>query len=164
MQEEIKKFPSFSFREFFSDTETFFGIEVYNGITYLIFIVCLAYIYHPVFQNRRLPLLKMAIVYILLALGAFLLLIFQVDMGLPIMYCLISCIAHLIVPHPLLVAGKGGKQATKMDDVLFNLATRLKIVYDHRPDDRAAKDTLDFFEMILKEDHHLERFEIGAER
>ena len=35
MQEEIEI--PFSFREFFSDTETFFGIEVYNGITYLIF-------------------------------------------------------------------------------------------------------------------------------
>jgi hypothetical protein len=47
----------------------------------------------------------------------------------------------------------------KLDDALFNWL-QMKIVYDHRPDDRAAKDTLDFFEMILREDHHLERFEI----
>jgi uncharacterized membrane protein len=110
MQEEIE-IPEFSFREFFSDTETFFGIEVYNGITYLIFIVCLAYIYHRVFQNRRLPLLKMAIVYILLALGAFLLLIFQVDMGLPIMYCLIIAVLLIwIVRIRYWLQEKGGSK------------------------------------------------------
>lgn len=108
MHEEVE-IPDFSFREFFAQTESFFGIEVYNGITFLLFFVFLAYIYHRVFQNRRLPILKAAIVYILLALGAFLMLIFQVDFGLPIMYCLlIAVMLILIVRVRYWLQDKGG--------------------------------------------------------
>lgn len=47
----------------------------------------------------------------------------------------------------------------KLQDALFNWL-QMKIVFDNRPDDRAAKDTLEFFEMILREDHGLTAFEI----
>ncbi len=52
-------------------------------ITYLIIFVLVAFIYNKVFRVRKLPLLKDLIVYLIMAVGSFLLLIFQID-GLPI--------------------------------------------------------------------------------
>lgn len=46
-----------------------------------------------------------------------------------------------------------------LKDALFNWL-QMKIVADARPDDKAAKDTLDFFEQILREDHKLTGVEI----
>ena len=46
-----------------------------------------------------------------------------------------------------------------LQDALFNWL-QMKIVSTHRSNDRAAKDTLDFFAEILREDHGLEQFEI----
>lgn len=46
-----------------------------------------------------------------------------------------------------------------LQDALFNWL-QMKIVSEARPDDRAARDTLDFFSAILKEDHGLKRVEI----
>ncbi len=42
----------------------------------------------------------------------------------------------------------------KLQDALFNWL-QIKVVSDARPDDRAAKDTMDFFMEILTEDHKL---------
>ncbi len=44
-----------------------------------------------------------------------------------------------------------------LQDALFNWL-QIKLVADGRPDDQAAKETCDFFEQILKEDHLLESF------
>ncbi|HEX7056967.1 MAG TPA: hypothetical protein VF260_07190 [Bacilli bacterium] len=41
-----------------------------------------------------------------------------------------------------------------LKDTLFNWL-QMKIVADGRPDDRSAKDTLDFFADMLATDHHL---------
>ncbi|RAV19766.1 hypothetical protein [Paenibacillus contaminans] len=49
-----------------------------------------------------------------------------------------------------------------LQDALFNWL-QIKIVSDARPDDFAAKETLDFFELILTEDHQLTSFRIAAE-
>jgi len=48
----------------------------------------------------------------------------------------------------------------KLDDALFNWL-QIKLVADARPNDRAARETLLFFEQILLEDHGLESFAIG---
>ncbi|WP_248926629.1 hypothetical protein [Paenibacillus hamazuiensis] len=48
-----------------------------------------------------------------------------------------------------------------LQDALFNWL-QIKVVSDARKDDNAAKETLDFFETILREDHHLSEF--GVER
>lgn len=40
----------------------------------------------------------------------------------------------------------------RVEDVFFNWL-QMKIVSDARPEDRAAEDTKDFFEEILREDH-----------
>jgi hypothetical protein len=46
----------------------------------------------------------------------------------------------------------------KLQDALFNWL-QIKMVSDARPDDKAAKDTMLFFEEILKEDHKLTSFQ-----
>lgn len=51
----------------------------------------------------------------------------------------------------------------KLQDALFNWL-QIKLVAEARDDDRAAKDTLDFFEQILREDHQLSHFQIVAIR
>ena len=48
----------------------------------------------------------------------------------------------------------------KLDDALFNWL-QIKLVADDRPEDRAALETLRFFEQILLEDHGLQSFAIG---
>ncbi|WP_281888169.1 hypothetical protein [Paenibacillus sp. YYML68] len=45
----------------------------------------------------------------------------------------------------------------KLQDALFNWL-QISIVAEARPDDKAAAETRDFFEVILREDHHLVRF------
>jgi hypothetical protein len=49
-----------------------------------------------------------------------------------------------------------------LQDALFNWL-QMKIVSDARPEDGAAKETLDFFGIILSEDHHLSEIEAGVE-
>lgn len=44
-----------------------------------------------------------------------------------------------------------------LQDAVFNWL-QISIVAEARPDDLAASETRDFFETILREDHHLERF------
>lgn len=52
-------------------------------ITYSIIFVLVSYVYNKVFRVRKLPLLKDAIIYLLIAVGSFMLLVFQM-LGLPI--------------------------------------------------------------------------------
>jgi hypothetical protein len=49
----------------------------------------------------------------------------------------------------------------RLEDALFNWL-QIKIVSDGRPEDDAAKRTLDFFEEILREDHALTRIDIAT--
>ncbi|KIL41724.1 hypothetical protein SD70_04965 [Gordoniibacillus kamchatkensis] len=56
-------------------------------ITYLLIFVMVAYVYHKVFATRRLPILKLIVVYAAMAVGCYLLLIFQL-FGLPIVLCI----------------------------------------------------------------------------
>lgn len=46
-------------------------------------------------------------------------------------------------------------------DALYNWL-QIKLVFDARPDDRAAVDTVQFFETILTEDHHMSEFKIAS--
>ncbi|MEK3882532.1 hypothetical protein [Paenibacillus sp. PL2-23] len=48
----------------------------------------------------------------------------------------------------------------RLEDALFNWL-QIRIVADARPDDGAARDTLAFFEQILREDHGLVSFDIA---
>src|SRR4051794_11483022 len=55
-----------------------------------------------------------------------------------------------------------GRILMVLQDALFNWL-QMKIVSDARPDDKAALDTLDFFAIILTEDHHLTEIVTGSE-
>ncbi|MFK7693416.1 YlaH-like family protein [Paenibacillus sp. HJGM_3] len=66
-------------------------------ITYILIYVFLVYIYNKVFRTRRLPILKAAIVYLLMAVGALILLMFQVDLDLPILLCLLVAVALMFM-------------------------------------------------------------------
>ena len=58
-------------------------------VTYAIICVLLVYVYNNVFRVRKLPIIKNLIVYFLIAIGGFILLLFQLDLDLPIVYCLL---------------------------------------------------------------------------
>ena len=58
-------------------------------LTYAIIFVLLVYVYNNVFRVRKLPVIKNLIVYFLIAIGGFILLLFQLDLDLPIVYCLL---------------------------------------------------------------------------
>lgn len=94
--EEQVEIPQFILSDFMMETGELFGLEVYHWLSYLLIFVFLTYIYNNVFRTRKLPLFKAAIVYLLLAIGAFLLLIFQVDAHLPIVYSLLIAVALML--------------------------------------------------------------------
>lgn len=66
-------------------------------LAFVIIYVCLAFVYVKVFRMRRLPILKEAIVYLLLGVGALILLMFQVDLHLPIVNCLLFAVGLMFV-------------------------------------------------------------------
>ncbi|MCS7463440.1 YlaH-like family protein [Paenibacillus doosanensis] len=65
-------------------------------ITYIIIFVLISYVYNKVFKARRLPILKEAVIYIMLALGAGLLLLFQLG-ALPIIPSLTVAVALMLL-------------------------------------------------------------------
>ncbi len=85
--EEVE-IPAFDWGAFLTDKEEFLGIALPNWFTWILIFLFLTYIYNKVFRVRKLPILKDLIVYAIMLAGAFLLLIFQVDAGLPIVYSL----------------------------------------------------------------------------
>lgn len=93
--------PSFHLLEFLGDTRvlSFFGweLELYNWIQYALIFVFLIYIYNKVFRTSRLTLLKNLIIYLIVAIGAFVLLIFQVDAGLPILLSLLIAVLLMMI-------------------------------------------------------------------
>ncbi|WP_274363283.1 YlaH-like family protein [Paenibacillus thermotolerans] len=56
-------------------------------ITYAIIVILISYVYNKVFRVRKLPLIKDALIYLIIALGSFILLFFQLN-GLPIILSL----------------------------------------------------------------------------
>jgi 4-hydroxybenzoate polyprenyltransferase len=66
-------------------------------VTYLIIYVFMAYVYTKVFKVRRLPILKELIIYLMIGVGALILLFFQHDLQLPIVYCLTVAISLMLI-------------------------------------------------------------------
>jgi hypothetical protein len=71
-----------------------FGNHMY--ITYLLIFIFMSYVYNKVFRTRKLPILKTAIIYVLLAIGSVMLLVFQI-VGLPIVLCLAVAISLMFL-------------------------------------------------------------------
>lgn len=65
-------------------------------MTYAIIYILVAYVYNNVFRSGKLPLWKNILVYLLLALGNFILLYFQL-LGLPIIPCLLVAIGLMFI-------------------------------------------------------------------
>jgi len=49
-----------------------------------------------------------------------------------------------------------------LQDALYNWLT-IKVVVDARPDDTAAVETFSFFDLMLKEEHHIEDISINKD-
>lgn len=66
-------------------------------ISYIIIFVLIAYVYNKVFRVRqKMPILKEVLLYILMALGSGMLLVFQID-KLPIIQCLFVAVALMLM-------------------------------------------------------------------
>ncbi|MBN3525937.1 YlaH-like family protein [Paenibacillus apiarius] len=65
-------------------------------VSYLLIFVFIVYIFNKVFRVQKLPILKEIIIYLFMALGAFVLLIFQID-KLPIVQCLFVAVALMFM-------------------------------------------------------------------
>lgn len=78
--------------------------------TFVLIYVCLAFVYVKVFKVRKLPILKELIIYLLIGVGAFLLLVFQVDLQLPIVPSMLAAVSlMLIVRIRAYFVGRTGK-------------------------------------------------------
>lgn len=69
----------------------------YPLVTYLFIVACLIYVFNAVFRPRKLPLLKDVLVYVLILLGGWLLLFFQIRVGLPIVHGFAVAILLMII-------------------------------------------------------------------
>lgn len=65
-------------------------------ISYTLIYTLIIYIFNKVFRTQKLPLGKEVAIYLVMALGAFILLIFQID-KLPILPCLFVTIAIMFL-------------------------------------------------------------------
>lgn len=80
-------------------------------ISYVLIFVLIIYVYNKVFRaQQKLPLFKEIILYLLMAMGSFLLLIFQID-KLPIIQCLlVAVVLMLMVRIRYFVEGRRNKE------------------------------------------------------
>jgi hypothetical protein len=69
----------------------------HRWLTFMIIYAFLIYVYNKVFRVRKLPILKDLIVYLMIGIGAFLLLVFQVDLQLPIVPCLALAVLMMLM-------------------------------------------------------------------
>ncbi|PZE22676.1 YlaH-like family protein [Paenibacillus xerothermodurans] len=71
-------------------------LQAHPYIAYVMIYVLITYVYNKVFKTRRLPVLKEAIIYILLGGGSLMLLMFQM-WGLPIVPSLAVAVALMLM-------------------------------------------------------------------
>lgn len=64
--------------------------------TWLLIFILITYVYNKVFRTRKLPILKDAIIYLLLALGSGMLLFFQLA-GLPIVLSMTVAVVLMLM-------------------------------------------------------------------
>lgn len=65
-------------------------------VTYVLILACIIYIFNAVFRVKRLPILKEVLAHIVMAIGAFVLYILQVD-KLPIIQCMAVAILMMMM-------------------------------------------------------------------
>ncbi|MFD0692778.1 YlaH-like family protein [Paenibacillus sp. GCM10027628] len=88
-----------------------FGNHIYT--TYVLIFIFMTYVYNKVFRTRKLPVLKALIIYVLLALGSAMLLVFQVA-GLPIVLSLaVAVFLMLLVRVRYFVEKRSGNKPSQ---------------------------------------------------
>lgn len=85
--EEQVEIPPFDFAAFMAE----------HWLKYVLILLCVIFVYNSVFRAGKLPLLKEILVYVLMAAGSFILLIFEVDGGLSVLYCLLAAVALVVI-------------------------------------------------------------------
>jgi len=84
-------------------------------ITYALIYVLVTYVYNKVFRVRKLPLLKDAVIYLLIGVGSYLLLIFQI-FGLPIVLSLSVAVGLMfLVRIRYFVEGRAKRKAQAVE-------------------------------------------------
>jgi hypothetical protein len=68
-----------------------------HWIMYAGIFLLMAFVFNQIFRAGPLPLLKNLVLYALMAAGAFILLIFQIDANLPIIECLAIAAALILI-------------------------------------------------------------------
>lgn len=66
-------------------------------IAYALIYVLVVFVYNKVFRVRKLPILKEILIYLIIAAGAFILLLFQLDARLPIIQCLAVAVLLMLM-------------------------------------------------------------------
>lgn len=101
-------------KELMTDVDRF-GIA--NWVYFILIFALLIFIYNKVFRTRKLPILKSLLLYVLLAIGAFMLLLFQVDAGLPIVYSLgVAILLMLIVRIRKFIEARTAKRSDEQSE------------------------------------------------
>ncbi|MCG7407822.1 YlaH-like family protein [Paenibacillus sp. ACRRX] len=65
-------------------------------VSYLLIFAFVTYVFNRVFRVKKLPILKEIAIYIVMAIGCFMLLIFQID-KLPIIQCLFVAVVLMFM-------------------------------------------------------------------
>ena len=94
-------------------------LQDHLGITYILIFICITFVYIKVFRVRKLPILKELIVYLMIAIGSVLLLIFQIDASLPILQSLLVAIGMMAI-YRLRVAYLARTKAHKSEESSAN--------------------------------------------
>ncbi|WP_010491867.1 YlaH-like family protein [Paenibacillus elgii] len=71
-------------------------LRAHPFVTWIIIFVLITYVYNKVFKTRKLPILKDAIIYLMLGLGSGMLLFFQLA-GLPIVLSLTVAVVLMLM-------------------------------------------------------------------
>lgn len=80
-------------------------------ITYFLILAGLVFVYNKVFRVKKLPILKEILVYFIMAIGAFILLLFQLDLRIPIVPSMaIAVLLMLTVKIRYLIEGSQDKE------------------------------------------------------
>ncbi|WP_438446276.1 YlaH-like family protein [Gorillibacterium sp. sgz5001074] len=72
-------------------------LREHSLLTYLLLYISLAFVYIKVFRARRLPVLKEAMIYLLIGVGALILWLFQLDLQMPVVQSMAAALSLMLI-------------------------------------------------------------------
>ncbi len=72
-------------------------LAAHPWITLIYLFAVLMFVYNRVFRTRKLPILKEALLCLFMAIGAGILCLFQLDLGLPIAQCMTVALVLMVL-------------------------------------------------------------------